>query len=173
VINYSAILNSHTLQFTTASTKSPQSAVFTGCHLVAALNVVDSSASMFHGSGPRGLAPVSQLLLYYLKALIRARYIASGRTAQKTVTLLMCVTWCHVFQCSVTVRLVSDRMENAASTALPFMMSPLAETHPSRHCQTTGVFKAVPKQRLSLLVLQLWLSADMLHCFVLKAIRPK
>jgi hypothetical protein len=46
--NYSAISNSHTLQFTTACTMSSQSAVFsTCCRLVTASNAVVTSASAF------------------------------------------------------------------------------------------------------------------------------
>jgi hypothetical protein len=45
--NYSDITNLHTLQFTIASTKSSQSAVFTSHSLVMAPNAVDSSDSMF------------------------------------------------------------------------------------------------------------------------------
>jgi hypothetical protein len=45
--NSSAITNSHTLQFTTACTKSFQSTVFTSHRLVTASNATDSSASVF------------------------------------------------------------------------------------------------------------------------------
>jgi hypothetical protein len=42
-----AIANSHTLQFTTAHTKSSQSAVFTGSLLATASNAIGSSTSVF------------------------------------------------------------------------------------------------------------------------------
>jgi hypothetical protein len=44
--NYSALANSYTLQFTTAGTKSSQSAVYTS-RLVTASNAVDLSTSVF------------------------------------------------------------------------------------------------------------------------------
>jgi hypothetical protein len=64
IINYSASTNSHTLQFTTAHTKSSHSAVFTGCHLMTASNAVDSSASVFHCPNPCWLAHISRLTLH-------------------------------------------------------------------------------------------------------------
>jgi hypothetical protein len=45
---YSAVANSHTLQFITARTKSAQSAVFTSRCLVTTSNAVASSTSAFH-----------------------------------------------------------------------------------------------------------------------------
>jgi hypothetical protein len=45
-IDYSAIANLHILQFTRVRTKSFQCAVFTGCRLVTASNVADSSARL-------------------------------------------------------------------------------------------------------------------------------
>jgi hypothetical protein len=47
ISNYSAIANSHTLQFSTARIKSSQSAVFTSRYLVTASNVVASSVFVF------------------------------------------------------------------------------------------------------------------------------
>jgi hypothetical protein len=61
--NYSAIVSSHTLLFTTARTKSFQFPVFTGCRLVTVPSALDSSASVFHSSGTRWLSPVSHLIL--------------------------------------------------------------------------------------------------------------
>jgi hypothetical protein len=42
--NYSDITNSHTLQFTTAHTKSSVCCIFTGCRLVTVSNAVDLSS---------------------------------------------------------------------------------------------------------------------------------
>jgi hypothetical protein len=58
--NYGAIFNLHTLQFTTARTKSSRSAVFTSCYLVTASNAVDPSTSVFTSSRPRWLSPISR-----------------------------------------------------------------------------------------------------------------
>jgi hypothetical protein len=66
-IHYSTITDSHT----TACTKSSQlCCVFTGCRLLMALNIVVSSASMFHNSGPCWLAPISQQPYSFLSRAI-------------------------------------------------------------------------------------------------------
>jgi hypothetical protein len=109
--NYSAIANSHILQFTTARTKSSQPAVdiSIGCLLVTASNTVASSASVFTSLLACNCLTTHSLLQLTnfqtgdhlttnLSSLLSAavpRYIASARTAQETpipTVLLSCIT---------------------------------------------------------------------------------
>jgi hypothetical protein len=70
--NCSAIADSLTLQFTTACTVLSVCCVFTGCHLVTAPNVIDSSASVFYGTGHHWLMPISQLYSLLSRAIPHA-----------------------------------------------------------------------------------------------------
>jgi hypothetical protein len=103
-INYSAVANSHALQFTIARTKHSVCCIFTGCRLLTASNIVKSSAFLFTSLlagdyltiksfiqlSPR-LTAISYLLVLlslscqdsHLMAT-GPRYIASVRAAQRT-----------------------------------------------------------------------------------------
>jgi hypothetical protein len=88
---YSIIANSHILQFTTACTKSSQSALLC-LHWLSpgnTPNAVDASASMFNGSGPCWLAAISQLTqCCYTTAYNNWSYAASHASDRAVSQLL-------------------------------------------------------------------------------------
>jgi hypothetical protein len=114
--NYSAITDPHTLPFTRACTVLSVCCVFTGCCLVMTLSVIDSSASVFYGYGPRWWMPISQLTLQSSKGYPSCPYeswTALPNCLLKTVclqahsqslnSLTNCLTWLESSQSSLAL----------------------------------------------------------------------
>jgi hypothetical protein len=66
--NYNSLTDLHSLHFNAARTVSSVCCIFTGCRLVTASNTADPSASVFHGSGPHWLSPISQLDVAWIQS---------------------------------------------------------------------------------------------------------
>jgi hypothetical protein len=142
-INYSAIANSNNLLLSMAHTKSSMfslplldngssASVLVGWRQshnslyslrVLAARELHSGSRLYrsaHGLQARAqdLLPVDALPPVACRLTADSSWLlykAPARTEQKAVTLLVWVTWCHVFQCCVAVCLASDRAENTAS----------------------------------------------------------
>jgi hypothetical protein len=126
IFNYRAIVNSHTFQFTKARTKPSVCCVFDSRSWVTALIAVDSTPSGFNGFCARWLETLSHLpwlqvclhLLNSSKLQFGSRYVASGRTPQKTplpkVLLLL----------RVNIRCQSKRAYRAIAQQRPSLLVP-------------------------------------------------
>jgi hypothetical protein len=121
--NYSAIANSHTLQFTTTHIKSFQSAVsspavawwriptISSASVLTFLPTCDCSTTVD--------SHLSSTQFYWLNSARSVEWHSLGTDpTENTVPLLMWVAWYHVLHCSGTVHVMPDRVTTPFPAAL-------------------------------------------------------